>query len=234
MKKYQSIYEDYDLQMAKFHEEGIGICGENMFEAVIKPELYIENLLELIDDNKSILKKFTHPEDICTALSALYKSHKIFFKVSENKLSDSIVHDAGHTKENIFIFCNPNIVDAYENYKEFKIQFERLLKHEIIHRQQFLRVNNEEVIQKIIKKSRQDQINYFKSKQEIMAYAWQIVYDFRITGKPDEVIKELINKESFFATKNSKILEIYKNLFKEGSEEIKLLYKYIYMYLDNK
>lgn len=77
-----------------------------------------------------------------------------------------------------------------------------------------------------------DQRNHYANKQEIMAYAWQITYQFKIKGKSKEDTKVMLqskNKEKF---KYSEILERYHKLFSTNNSVIKLLYKYMYLYLD--
>lgn len=232
MKKYKKIFEDSDLALSELHDKGAFInCLEYLMESIIKPELYIENLLNILDDNKNILKKYTHPEDLVKALSNLYKNHKIEFKVYNMNL-DSFIYLGSHTIDTIYLNCTPKIIYAYKDYTNFKIQFEKFLKHEIIHREQFNRINNEDIIKKILNQDKSSQIKYFSQKYEIMSYAWQIVYDFRIAGKDDKIIKKLVSKQSFVANRFSIPLQRYKKLFKKDSDTLKLLYKYIYMYLD--
>lgn len=236
MKKYKKIFndlQDIDLEMAIEEEKGNLINYETMFEAIIQPSAYVKNLLNLLDENKNLLKNNTHPEDLVTNITNLYKNHKVIFKVNTFPIDNNImVHHGGNDGNYIYIFCTPLILNAFKNYKEFKNQFAKFLKHEIIHREQNVRINNDEEIKKIIKKSRKGQIAYYSSKQEIMAYAWQIVNDFRIRGKSDKIIKDLIGKDSILATKFSPPLKMYKDLFLQNSNILKLLYKYIYLYLD--
>lgn len=234
-KKYKSLFiKDIDLELAKENERGSWINCDYLFEDVIRPELYINNLLNILDENKYILEKYKdyHPQELCNAFSKLYKSHNIVFILKPSQIDKFVWNGSTDAKNISSVWCNTNIVEAYQNYNEFKAQFEKFLKHEIIHREQQRRINNEKVIDKIIKLSRQSQIKYYGSKQEIMAYAWQIIFDFRIAGKPDEIIKQLISKDSFVANRFSKPLEAYKTLFEKDSDVLKLLYKYIYMYLD--
>jgi hypothetical protein len=231
MRKYKSVYEDHDLLLIQEQEKGLLVCSDQLFEAVINPEEYTDNLVEILDKNKKILEQQTHPEDLCKLLSNLYYSHKIIFKVfsSDNNL---MIYSGSSDDENIYIRCTPAIIEAYDKYEEFKNQFEKYLKHELIHRYQFLKMKSDSVIKQIIRKSRRDQISYYGSPQEIMAYAWQIINDFRMTGKSDEVIKQLISKDSFIATRYSAPLEMYKRLFQENSEVLNRLYKYMYEYLN--
>lgn len=118
------------------------------------------------------------------------------------------------------------------DYKEFVNDFSLMVGHELIHRFEAIKMNNIELANRLLKVSILKQKLYYGSKYEIMAYAWQIVNTFRLFGKIDSDIKIMLRSNSDVKFKYGDLmLKKYHDIFTIQDAELKLLYKYMYLYL---
>jgi hypothetical protein len=64
-----------------------------------------------------------------------------------------------------------------------------------------------------------------------MSFAWQIVEWHRNEGMQDEEIKKMLQKKDTSKYRNG-VLDKFHDTFSFGDKPLRLLYKYMYMYLD--
>lgn len=133
------------------------------------------------------------------------------------------------------MLTNKVLKDVFKlkDYEEFITDISNLLGHEFVHRHERIKIKNDELAKKLLKQDPRKVKKYYGSKYEIMAYAWQIVDNFRVQGKNDFVTKELLKYDNFVKFRfGGKPLETYHDIFTMQDAELKLLYKYMYMYLE--
>jgi hypothetical protein len=215
-------------------------------EAVIYPEDYLEIIQKNLDNLFKTIKKFKNLKSLCLRLSIFFRKNKIEF-YAENSIvkgmeqyikiginNGKTLHDRFCT---IGIFCNENLLKVFnsEENADIKIQFMKwfifVLKHELVHRGQMLSVDDENLRHDVFQKNYKDRIAYLSDKQEIMARAWEIIELFKLRGYDIEKISTILK------TKNLEKLQIstlrtYQEIFTIDSWQMKLLYKYMYMYLE--
>ena len=109
-------------------------------------------------------------------------------------------------------------------------QILNMLGHELIHREQYLKIEDDKLREKIFK-SNLDPKTYLSKKYELMSYAWQIIEFFKLTGKTDEEIKKILQHNSMLKFSFSPVLLFYHETFKNNPDVLKRLYKYMYEYL---
>jgi hypothetical protein len=233
------IVGDIELYLIDLQENGN--CVVDPFyllnEAVIKSDFYVGTLLKLFSKRKQEFINLHNLDEFTGKLNKLYLKDKITFRPTSLQIDDYII--AGNTTKQvdntIRLLCTAKGLDfnkSKETFVTFMKSFKKMLQHEVIHRDQMIRIANDKIIPKVFNYSNEDLIKYYSNKQEIMSYAWQIVYDFKIRGKSIPVIKELLSKNSWIAAHSSKIYQEYLRLFAKNSGTMKLLYKYMYQYLE--
>lgn len=197
-------------------------------EAVILVSVY-DYLKELdsIKENDSYnfngnqkYNSFIDTESLITVLNKEFKSHNIIFLNKKSKFS-AITDKNG----SIRIFVNDLLYDIFtNNYQKFRDVFESILKHELIHREQSKRIN----WSKYDFKNQENVKDYYSNKQEIMAYAKNIVDQlYRIYKTNNWVLDFLRHPKAGVSSR----FDTYIKLFKKDSNEIKRLYKYMYEYV---
>lgn len=221
-----------------------------LLENIVEPEDYLLDILDTMDRMKKdlITKEYTL-EKACSILNHVFKKSKIKFMPQKriaygNEYYINFGINKGATIPDkyatIGIFLNNNFLKMYGDekfYKKFLLGFTEVLKHELIHRGQDLKVKDIKLRDKVMSQSDDWKIEkYLSNKQEVMAFAWQIVERFRIEGYSNIEIKNLLKSDSKPKLSSSNILANYHYLFKKdikkNKDVLKLLYKYMYMYLD--
>lgn len=224
--------------------------GVSLKEKVVFPDNYSKEIQKIISGKwfKYVIFKYREPQNLLKKLNKLFKHFKISFEFDPvPKGGDSIVslgfNGAGTLSDkynSIFIVLNKNFFkssSSEDNFNKMCKGFINLLNHEIIHRQQKTFVANEKLKRDIYDNSPNDSDKvYYYSKYEIMAHAYTIIQDWKLLGNmtDTDIINSLRTKRFQDISKlwdYSNAFRNYTVLFDMDSDVIKLLYKYIYMYL---
>lgn len=226
VNKWESIYK-------------VGVFYPSLQEAVVKPEEYIKNIYNIIQkipkyykENFDNLKKFTYK------LNFKFRKEKVIFEAEKgvrsgvNNFLDYGINEARCYLDRfgtIIVYLNPNVFKI--SAEEFVKILTNIIKHELVHRGEFLRVNSKNTKNKMMQKDHSTRIKYLSDKHEIMAYAWSIVEEYKIIGfKRDKILNFFRNgTEDLNYSIN---YQMYRNTFEKDDPVMKLLYKYIYMYLE--
>jgi hypothetical protein len=233
MKKYKSVFKE-----KKYSSSLI-----DLYEDIINPKLYLNNIERKLD--KALYKvrgKNYSLNKLCFILGFYFANERIkiepqgeIFEGDEYNIyginSGACLSDK---KVTIGIFCNSNLLQLQfkdNNYiNEFKKWFLYVLKHELIHRGQKLEIKNVK-IRAMINSNNKILKDELKEPQEIMARAWEIVEYFRIIyNMSKNKILQIINNTDDITFGGNRTLFVYMELFNHDSKEIKLLYKYMYLY----
>lgn len=228
MKRYKPKFEDYKKP--------------SLLEAVVNPEKYLFDIEQKLDIfiNKIKGKKS----------SASILAFKLGWNLSRQRIkveyqkdiipgfdpsSSFGINEAGtipDKKATIKIYINDNITLIQQDSifaKEFKKWFLFVLKHELVHRGQFLAIKNSKIRSQVMVKDNSILKNQLKDKQEIMARAWEIIELYKLLANMNNSqIKTAIKN---YPNINNETLNAYYYFFGKDSKEIKLLYKYMYEYL---
>jgi hypothetical protein len=235
IKRYQQFF---DVDSIRF----LGPT-HNMFEMVQRPENYYTIIKEKIEvfRNRNIFESL---DDLIISLNSYFIDEKIIFISSKTKMKfDSGLTSAGYNPKTneLYLFYNSDISNAFKmenkeqdiyDYKWFLEDLEGFIGHEIIHRMQYFK----DKIKDVGVMSKENRKKYLAKPKEIMAYAWQIVQTFKLNGKDDDFIKFVLGSKRDL--ENVKIINFipmlaeYYNTFDKDSNTMKLLYKYIYQYVD--
>lgn len=233
-EKQKEIIDGYE-----FHTVGISM----FYEAVIRVDDYSDLLIKKL--NKFYLKyqgEKLENKKIIELLNNEFKSYNIIFIFSSIKENDEEntginLMDTGIKKGNIIdilIICNSLLNKMLiDNFKSFKEKFQILIKHELIHKGQFLKIADEDLRLKVLK-DKQKTMAYMEQYHEIMAYANNIIEELRFDGYGDDKILQTVKDKK---QNESGTLDLYINLFKikeDKPEVLHRLYKYIYEYLKGK
>lgn len=226
-------------------------------EGNIFPKIYCDKILEKIDLILLHLKnqKFS-AQEICDIFNKyLLMPHQILFEIKDNIFHEGYPINRGNfIKEGdvglIIITCNPlleNIQNSKEDLKIFKDDLRSTLYHEMIHRKQFLKIKSEN-LEKVLEKYKNQIMgihgatsskeltnlkmkNYLGNNFEIMSFAHQIVEFFKVNNFTDSQMLKMIKDNELRSY--SYILGEYYKYFTIEDIQMKKLYKYIYVYLDN-
>lgn len=238
MERYISKFkeEDQDVKYARILEEGNRTINDpGLFkEAVIDPKKYLQNICDLLEDYIPMFIHYINVDDLLNDLNILFFSDKLNMEYGNN-LSYIGIASTDVNVENpvIHIPCSTKILSVTaENKKMFMDEFKSMAGHEIIHREQILKIAHTEKAKRILKYDITKRKERLSKKQEIMSIAWQIIHDYKAVGKSNEVIKELLKYKNEIATKHSLMLQQYIEVFPSDHPILKLLYKYMYQYLD--
>jgi hypothetical protein len=233
MKQYEpliKIQDDKDVALSIILDEGHIVCGPLMdefvlYEAVINIEVEKNEIQNILINflNKHLNKSIN---ELIPNIENLLKNYKIKFKYINS-------NDYDPNTNIIYSILTNKVFLVDKNFDSFINQFISLIGHELIHRYEAIKINNNEITNRLLKRPYNERKKYFGSKYETMAYAWQIVNNFRTLGKKDKNIKILLQAQNDIKFKfGGGILVLYHKLFTINDEELKLLYKYMYMYLD--
>lgn len=218
-----------------------------MMEAVISPEYYIKQIHTILKSLKNnIINKYKNLSltDLCDILTKELQTYKIKFVATTKENKDkNYVTNGGIiiSKLEIIILCYYKTImiqNSGEEYNNFIKQVLLILGHELIHRNQILKVNNDKLRLFLFKgspldlKDRNKAMKYLANKHEIMSYAWQIIETFRLKGKKDTEIQSILqsNENKKFAF--DPMLLWYHQIFSIVNNPLKRLYKYMYEYLN--
>lgn len=230
----------------RFFGEHIDIFSFN--EGVVSPE-YTNEIEKYFNELHSQIKKlkFSSLRPLCFWLSRKFKKYSIRFK-EEEKIDYSTdpyvllgIIKAG-TKTNkkgvITIRCSEQLLQIQSSDKYFKSFLPAIIKiigHELIHRKQMVQVEGIKLRNYIFDHENIKEIQkYLSNKQEVMARAWQIIEEFRYKGLNDNQILKILqtNKDTRIVA-YSPTLMIYLDFFNIKDNVFKVLYKYIYLYLNS-
>jgi len=227
------------------------VTSSALKEGVIYPDNYIKDIEKKINTERfnNLIITSDNLNKLCKRLSVIFWFNNIKF-IPENTpkgIDKMVIYglNGGGTlsdKNNtIFIKLNNNSLMREKNivhYKMFCKMLVNLIKHELIHRGQKLFIKNKELKQKIYDTSVFDSDKkYYSNKYEIMAHAFTIIEDLKLLGNLEtERIRDTIKRNDIgslmFLGGISYAFHQYTTLFDMNSKEIKLLYKYIFMYLN--
>jgi len=212
-------------------------------EAIINPNNYLKDIDKKIDKLlNSVSNKKYNAKKLCRIFSiglSRYKIEVIYQNFIERGLDINIRFgiNSGACLPNryssIGIFCNDNIVNI-QNDINFKNQFKNwlllVLKHELIHRGQNLAIRDIDVLVKVKSNEKEKFKQELSNPVEIMARAWESVEVFKLVNHlENNDIISILKNYSKYALNNT--LNTYIELFEKDSKELKLLFKYIYLYL---
>jgi hypothetical protein len=133
----------------------------------------------------------------------------------------------------IILFCNLNILDFNKSdtiFEEFSRIFIKAISHELIHRIQVIEISDLK-IKRALANNKKEDFEYYSTKQELMAYAWEILEELRFSGLTDNEIEKKF-KTLNFTVMHSNILNKYLKLYDNHPKVLQQLYKYIYMYIE--
>ena len=214
-----------------------------IFEGIIRPNSYIEEMLNSLKSNVGFLASVDKQHLSFFLNSLFYIKYKIHFNNDTDSSRGVPISKAAHNYRTNII--EVNITDILlNNLQDEKIlnhfveQFEIIVGHEILHRLQY----GKNKIKNFMNKYNVEDVNdlnqvrrYLSDKEEIMAYAWQIVEFFKIHDYKREKIKNLLKNNELENEKYQyEPLYYYHKVFKINDAPLRLLYKYMYMYLDSK
>lgn len=232
MKKYKRISGEY---VDKDHI---------FYEKVQRPENYLNIIKDkFIQANK---KEYKDLNSLLIYLTKIFDNDKIIFKeyTKQLKYSSGIVSAGYNPNTNeIYLFYTNHIERAFkikdieydsEYFNLFMENLHDFLGHEIIHRMQYL--NDKKKIIGVM--STKNKIKYLEKPKEVMAHAWEIGQEFKLYGKTNEQIKMILKanrneEENMKWLLFSSRLKTYYENFDSNSKTIKLLYKYIYLYIED-
>lgn len=215
-----------------------------LFEYIVKPEDYLKDIEEKII---SLLPKLIKENDlnkICNILIKKFRKNKIIFIASKNINPDKDAYISYGINESktapdkygtIAIELNPLFIQALQLIRardKLLEHFLVVLKHELIHRGQVLKIKDNKFRLEVYgKNTPKDQREYLGGKQEIMARAWEITEYMQLTGISKKEILQILKTQNggklFIDT-----LKVYHEYFTMQDSELKLLYKYMYWYLE--
>lgn len=114
---------------------------------------------------------------------------------------------------------------------QFKNKPQLYLKNNI-YEEQYIKSHNVKLRAEVHSKHYDDQIKYLSDKQEIMARAWEIIELFKLRNYSIEEIKNILKNGDIRLKYTVHPLRVYHDWFDKDSSVIKLLYKYMYGYLE--
>lgn len=244
MKLYKKFFNDnndiiegdYDLYLISLQESEEHVVDDfTLFmEAVIKPDVYVENLLNIFKENKNDFIGITHLDEFAWKFNSLYLNDRIsMISTTHNNFDFFITSFIPKGNEShIHLIGKDLILNFKNNFNNFIKSLKKILLLSVTKKEILLRYEIKDIEKKILKWRNSKIKEYLETEYIIMVSSWRIVYEFKIAGKPNDVIKELLSKDSFIATKYSKIYQRYLELFDRKSNVLKLLYKYMYLYLE--
>lgn len=230
MKKYKSIFRNsYPSIPVGDHgpQTWMDPSWKYLREGIIKPNEYkaIKDIVDILHNNyaKFELQKF----------NKLFAPFKIQFETSlfdptKRRLSNSIKSGSMDVKNYIIYIelFEESLNFINRSYGTFMNDFLVVLKHEIIHRLQFLNIKQEKERLKIAHKQSKSDKAYLSSKHEIMAWAWNIIEILRMLYTNEEIANQLRSGNI-----DSVMYNDYLTLFDKNSKQIRMLNKYMYKYL---
>lgn len=240
MKKYKRKFEDNEKEFTR------SIRGSaSLVEAVYRPDKYVDILYNQMKDiiKTNFGKKFKYNEKLVLYLSEQFKAFNIGFdydghSFNDGKKSGINAMVIGSKTLDIIIYCSPSIENLFVDItfqKLFLSSFKQLIGHELIHRSQFISVQNyhnqNNIVRFINSPKYQTEVGYYADKSEIMSYAWQIIEELRFLGAYDKDILEYIKDTGKHPEYHCMIYEEIYLKYYRNTKVINQLIKYIYEYL---
>lgn len=213
-------------------------------EAIINPIIYLNQINKDLKDLSYFKFKNTSLKNIALKLNIIFRKSKIQFIPQSFIVDDP--HEPGvqfginssatlsNKNNTIGVFINSNIIKSLQDKDQYQYFIKWLLfnlKHELVHRGQHLKVKDIKIANEIFKKSYKGQLEYLSDKQEIMARAWEIIELFKLLNYTNDNIRKMIQSKDLEKNQNF-TLRTYHTLFKIDDWQLKLLYKYMYLYLE--
>lgn len=224
MQRYQPFFDTY-------------LC-----EAIIDIDNYFKDIEKKCKEFPKLFGKDKGLEHTCSKLSLLLRKYHINFipqdfVANPKDFLTSNGFNKGATfpdkKITIVLYCNENINSIFTRYNSFKNSFYSVLKHELIHRVQYLKIDYNKLQDIDNKKNPDNHFIYLNDRHEIMAYAWQIVDYFRFRKATREQILDILREPLNFHEYDNNIISSYIYANRKGvvtDKSLKLLYKYAYEY----
>lgn len=234
MKRYKPIFEE-----KKYSSSLI-----DLYEDIINPILYLGSIEKKLDKALYKIKGKNYSlNKLCFILGFYFSNERIKIEPQLDIKKGDVYNNYGinegaclfDKKATIGIFCNPNLIQIQSKddkyIEEFKRWFLYVLKHELIHRGQNLKIRDIKLRSIVLSKQYNTIRDELKDSQEIMARAWEIIEYYRIIyNLSDNKILQIINNKGDSTFGGNQTLFVYMQLFEYDSKEIKLLYKYMYLY----
>ena len=240
MKRYRPLFETHSnelVEWALLEDAGTPFNSKEgliLYEAVINVSVELGNIADLLYDVKNILIPITSIDTFINILNGQFQNKKILFKYNYRLPEDifTSLNTFNKKTSEIIVYIGPKIhLLNGSNFQELINDLLHLIGHELIHREQFLRMD---YIKNIESYAFTDKKKYLSNKQEIMAYAWQIINSFRLHGALDSDIQKILKTNSNIKFQlGGKVLADYHDLFTIDDKELKLLYRYMYLYSEN-
>lgn len=215
-------------------------------ESIIKPLDYFEPIKEKCKEIINISSKETNLKFLCLKLTFLLRKYRIKFEPFEsNGDPRDFLAEYGFIKGgtlsdkygSIILTCNSNLLkifDDKEGLKNFYTAFYTILKHELIHRQQYLNIRDKKIRNRISKsKDPNDIYKYMNDKYEIMAYAWQAIEYYRLLGGDTNQILAILKKPSDFHLIQNTVISLFYGAYNQRiltQSSLNLFKKYCYLY----
>lgn len=240
MKRYKSIFSISSnklVEWALLEENSTPFNSHNgliLYEAVVDVSVELGNLADLLYDNQNLLIHENNSIDIIIdLLNNIFQNHKVKFLYNYRLPIDNFTSLNTFNKKTfeIIVHISDKIAELDgNNFQNFVDDIIHLVGHELIHRKQFLKMNYTNQTNSYTFNNKK---KYLSNKQEIMAYAWQIINSFRLHGALDTDIKKILKTNSNIKFQlGEKPLQDYHDCFTFNDNELKRLYKYMYEYLE--
>lgn len=203
-----------------------------IYEAVIRTNKYEKILNGILN---KVFNDIPISNNVVEYLNDKFKPYYITFEIKTVSNTDIIKFGIikGKTINNkvqeIFIYCTNYINEIFKNkflYSQFQEICLQVLRHELVHRGQFINEAKQLMPDRSILDK--EEIKYYSSKYEIMAFANMIVEEYRLNGIQDNMILKKINTRD---VDDNEFISFYQKHFKTQPLIINRLYKYIYEYI---
>jgi hypothetical protein len=215
-------------------------------EGALSPVSYFNPIKQLCTKFYKKNKDKSNTKKICDSLTSILSKYKIKFIMNMVIADDpdfyiklgingaNVMFDKYVT---IVIHCNELIEKSFKDehtFNKFLDAFYIVVKHELIHRQQYLRMQSDELVSQIgHSKKFTTQIDYISDKHEIMAFAWQAVEYFKLRGVSKQNILSVLKEPKKYFRYDNSIFAAYWLAHEKGlitDDTINLFYKYAYYY----
>lgn len=177
-----------------------------------------------------------HPHNKMGLLDDLNKEFKpddIDFTISPDRMSADTMN-AFTFPETLEISIEIGVNLLRLSNKEFINRVIETLEHELVHKQQLIRSGGKAFTTRLPEINPDNVEQYLADKGEIMSYAIQIVTTLRNEGYKDSQIIDMLRDQKKWTTKIVKSrshLEMYLEVFKKDSYQVKRLKKQIVQYM---
>lgn len=222
MKRYKSVFSSNEISCYP----SLFIESLNFQEGVLKVDNYVDIVTSfLIEAENDIFIKKESRSVVDILNDKFYFLSMKFIQREKTKGKGFLIK--GKTIQNgdmneihiYFDFDSESLKVNKQVFHGFINSVQQVIYHELVHRFQLLRTN--------IEKFKTKNISNITDKYELMAYAFNIVQEFRFNMYYDDEIKKMIS------SKNSEVSYILNEFRKlQDSSLLNQLYKYIYLYLE--